>query len=116
MRFALPRYADVAAATTTSPAEAGAELRRYAEVTAAMAEAGVLRGGEALRPATEGVHLGSDAGEVPGPVHDDPELSGFYVVECPSLAEASRWARRLPVTAHGRVEVRPLMDLPDLDP
>ena len=112
MRVALLLYADVAAAAQTTVHEAEAELQRYAEITADMADAGVLRGGEALRPAAEGVHIGGDGDEVAGGVHTDPELSGYYLLEC-TWEDAMSWARRLPVAHHGRVEIRPLMDLPD---
>lgn len=112
MRYLLLLHADVEAAAQTTSDEAQEELRRYAEVTEAMAAAGVLRGGEALMPASEGLHVGQGHPDRTGAVHQDPELSGFYLVEC-TFEEAIAWARRLPVAAHGRVEIRPIMDMPD---
>jgi hypothetical protein len=36
------------------------------------------------------------------------QLGGFFLVECPDLHEAVRWAARIPHAAYGSVEVRPL--------
>ena len=113
MRHALLLYADVEAARAATRAEADAELARYASITQALADEGVLRGGEAFLPASSGQRVrvvdGDDVVEaVPA---SQLELSGFFLVEC-DQQRALEIAAALPVATHGRVEVRPLMDLP----
>ncbi len=45
-------------------------------------------------------------------VHDGPfaetkeQLAGFYLVEAPDIAAAEAWARKIPLLAGGKVEVR----------
>jgi hypothetical protein len=41
----------------------------------------------------------------------DLELAGFFIVECDEV-RAQQIAATMPVAAHGRVEVRPLLQLP----
>lgn len=113
MRYALLLYLDPEMARLTTEAEAQAEMAVYRELTAELAEAGVLRGGEAFMPPSAAqvvtVHDGqrrlSAADESPR------ELSGYYIVEC-DKARALDIAARMPVATHGAVEVRQLMDLP----
>jgi hypothetical protein len=89
------------------------ELARYADFARAAGEAGVLRGGSALHPAsaTSTVRLRDD--EVlmtDGPfVESKEQLSGYYVLECEDLDEAIGWAARIPGARHGAIEVRPLL-------
>ena len=45
-----------------------------------------------------------------GPFAETKEfLAGFYLVECPDLDRALRYAALMPVTDNGTVEVRPMM-------
>jgi hypothetical protein len=49
-------------------------------------------------------------------LHDGPfaeskeQLGGFYVIEVPDLDAALAWARKLPLTGDGAVEVRPVLE------
>ena len=113
MRFALLLYADPDRAAVTTEDEAVAELRRYQELTEAMIEAGAFVAGEAFMPGTGAIQVGSMATSTDGAVGADLELSGYYVVECDDADQAVRLAERIPVTEHGVVEVRPIMDFPD---
>ena len=113
MRYALLLYLDPVRASATTAAEAARELSAYAQIADDLAEAGVLRGGEALLPAATAKYVPASD----GPRRDDAmppgdlELSGFYIVEC-GENQALEIAARMPVVTHGVVEVRPLMDLP----
>lgn len=52
------------------------------------------------------------AASTDGPFAEVKEhLAGFYVLECDSVERAVEIAARIPETAYGVVEVRPLMDL-----
>jgi hypothetical protein len=55
----------------------------------------------------EGRRLLSD-----GPFAEAKEvLAGFYVLECAELDEALEQAARIPASAYGAIEVRPLVEL-----
>lgn len=113
MRYALLLYADVSAAQAATASQAEAELQRYGQITQDLADEGVLRGGEAFLPASAAcrVEMTASAPEVSDVPSAELELSGFFLVEC-SEERALEIAASLPVAAHGRVEVRPLMELP----
>lgn len=51
-----------------------------------------------------------------GPYVESKEhLAGYYVVECADIDEATAIAARIPDSAINFVEVRPILDLPDLE-
>lgn len=97
-----------------SPGEArfSPDFREFGEAAAA---AGVLRGGEALHPATMATTItvadgkGGDVMVTDGPYAEAKEiLGGFYVIEAADLDEAARWAARIPAAWRGKVELRPV--------
>ena len=50
-----------------------------------------------------------------GPFAETREhLGGYYLVDVPNLEQAIRIAERIPAAKKGTVEVRPVMELPDL--
>jgi len=69
-------------------------------------------GGGALQPTTTAttVRTGADGGQT---LHDGPfaetreHLGGYYEIEAKDLDEALHWARKIPVTPGGMIEVRP---------
>ena len=89
--------------------EAMAAYRAYAD---ALVQAGAMRGGERLRPATEAltVRLRDGAPQVlDGPYAETKEqLGGYFLIEVADMQEAARWAARCPGAAHGTMEVRPI--------
>lgn len=81
------------------------------------ARAGVLHGGQALHPestaATITVAEDGDVLVTDGPFAEAKEiLGGFYLIEAADLAEATRWAARLPTARQGKVELRPVLPPP----
>jgi hypothetical protein len=87
----------------------------FLEFGEAAAAAGVLRGGEALHPATMATTItvadgkGGDVMVTDGPYAEAKEiLGGFYVIEAADLDEATRWAARIPTAWRGKVELRPV--------
>lgn len=115
--YALLLYADAAAAATTTPEEAMAELAAYDALTDELADLGVLRGGEAFLPAADGIVVSVEDDEtvVAHVEVTASELSGFYVVACDEQL-AVEIAARMPVAEHGHVEVRPVLELASADP
>src|SRR6266850_868270 len=106
MKFALLLYEDDAERVAKSDEEVSACLA-YA---AAMEKAGILVGGERLRPAESAatVRVADGAARVlDGPYAEAKEqLGGFHLIEVPDLGTAVAWARRSPSAQRGRVEVR----------
>lgn len=42
------------------------------------------------------------------------QLGGYFLIEAPDLDEAIRIAARIPAARRGTVEIRPVMEIPDL--
>ncbi len=106
MRFALLLYEDDAERVAKTDDEVAVCLA-YAE---AMEKAGILVGGERLRPARSAttVRVSDGARRVlDGPYAESKEqLGGFHLIDVPDLDSALAWARRCPTAQRGRVEVR----------
>ena len=89
--------------------EAMAAYRAYAD---ALVQAGAMRGGERLRPATEALTVRVRDGQpvvLDGPYAETKEqLGGYFIIEVADMQEAARWAARCPGAAHGTMEVRPV--------
>lgn len=97
-------------------AEKGAAFGAYMAYSAALREAGVMRGGDPLMPAAT-AHTVRITGGAPqvldGPYAETKEqLAGYYLIEVPDMQAALHWAARCPGAAHGVMEVRPIMALP----
>jgi len=94
-------------------------LDDYRSATAAMAEAGVLVDSGPLDiPATARTLRLRDGRPLvtSGPFAEIKEvIGGYYVLDCPDIAEALDWAATIPAARYGAIEVRPLMTLPGHD-
>jgi hypothetical protein len=84
----------------------------YGAYTEAMQKAGVLRGGERLRPTSDATTVRVKDGKtqvLDGPYAETKEqLGGYYMIEVPDLDAALSWAARCPGAAAGTMEVRPI--------
>ena len=80
--------------------------------TKALVDAGVMRGGNALKPAVTAttVRVRDGKREVQdGPYAETREnLGGYYLIEVDDLDQALIWAARNPAASSGAVEVRPV--------
>ena len=94
-------------------AEFPAYMQAYQEFTALVQKAGVMVSGDALEPVSAATTVTRENGKVEttdGPFAETKEqLGGFYILDCKNLDEALEYAAKIPTTAHGRVEVRPVM-------
>ena len=112
MKYALLIYGNEQAWASLGEAEMRALYEEHAAYGKAMAEAGVLRGGEELAPTNTATTVRFSNGRnslVDGPFAETREqLGGFYLIEVATLDEALAWARRMPGMQDGGVEVRPL--------
>lgn len=91
-----------------------ADMGRYNE---SMINAGVLAGGDGLTPAEEGVVVDftADAPIVTdGPYGETKELfNGFWILDVKDQAEAVEWAKRAPLGAGDKLEVRRITGVED---
>jgi hypothetical protein len=71
-----------------------------------------------LRPATDGANVQVRDGKrlvTDGPFVETHELlGGYYVIDVDNLDEAIRIAERHPGARHGTVEIRPILEIPNL--
>ena len=82
------------------------------------ANGGVIRGGDALQPTSTATSIRHDSsGEVTvtdGPFAETKEaLGGYYLIEAADLDQALAVAKLCPA-GFGGVEVRPILDIPDM--
>ncbi len=115
MHHMLMIYTDEAPELAMSEADEAALMAAYGAYTQAMVEAGVLVGGERLRPTGEAASLRLRDGRtevINGPYADTREqLGGYYIIDVPDLDTALQWAARCPSAAHGTIEVRPVWSM-----
>jgi hypothetical protein len=110
MQYLALIYADEVAWEALAPDERAAAYADYHAFAEAAREAGVMVGGNELRPTRDattvrvrdGSHIVTD-----GPYAEVKEaLGGYFLLECDSLDAAVDWAARIPGARHGAVEVR----------
>ena len=112
MHYLLMIYSDESSEAKMSEADAQAEIAAYGAYAGAMAQAGVLVGGERLRPTSDATSVRIRNGKTEllnGPYADTREqLGGYFMVDVPDLDAALHWAARCPSAPHGTIEVRPV--------
>jgi hypothetical protein len=99
------------AGMAAAPKEAISQMSAaYAAYSEAMGKAGVVLGGNRLRPSAEATTVRVKAGKtevLDGPYADTKEqLGGYYLIDVPDLDAALSWAARCPTAANGTIEVR----------
>ena len=117
MIYALLIYAEEHLVPAMDEAEHEAFFAGYRAFNDAVAEAGVFVGAHRLHPVERASTARGGGGAVThtdGPFAETKEaLAGFYLLECKDMAEARRWAERIPGVRIGSVEVRPVMPDPE---
>ena len=102
-----------------SPAERAEGFRYYAALTEDLAASGELVVSEALADpsTTKRVHVrDGQTLTTDGPFAEAKEhLVGIYLIQCDSLDRAIAIAARVPEAEYGLVEVRPVMNLSELE-
>ena len=77
-----------------------------------MKKAGVLVGGERLKPVSTATTVRVVDGKtnvLDGPYADTKEqLGGYYMIDVPDIDQAIAWAARCPGASTGTMEVRPI--------
>jgi hypothetical protein len=116
MQYMLLIYDDESQWDTWSEEDSKAFMADYFTYTDELRSAGALVAGEALQPTATAktVHVRDDQRFVTdGPFAETKEqLGGFYLIDVESEDEALDWAAKIPSSRYGRIEVRPLMQIP----
>ena len=112
MQYLLMIYGSEAGRLAASKEQIAQMSAAYAAYTEAMTKAGVIRGGERLRPTSEATTVRVKNGKtevLDGPYADTKEqLAGYFMIDVPDLDAALSWAARCPSAATGTMEVRPI--------
>ena len=109
-QFAILMYERDDAWHRLPPAQRDALLARYGVWVRELRAAGVLREGNPIGRGGVVVDVGSDGVPDAEPLDpNDTQLTGYFVIEVASAAEAERIAATCPALAHGEVvHVRPV--------
>src|SRR5215203_125342 len=116
MRFAILRKADPSTEAGAMPSEQLAtDMARYMDE---MHRAGVLLGGDGLKPSSAGARVSFRGGTptvIDGPFTETKELiAGFTLIDVASRDEAIGWTRRWPTSdgdGNVQLELRPLWEM-----
>ena len=91
-------------------------IHEWQAATDAMARAGVLIDCGPLQPPATATTVQVHDGEVlltDGPAAEIKEqFGGYTLIDCADLDEALRWAATVPTAFNGKVEVRPVVQIP----
>jgi hypothetical protein len=116
MRYALLIYV---APWESTPEQDREVMEAYNAFSREVAEAGVMRGGEALHESKMATSVRVREGQTivtDGPFAETKEeFGGFYMVEAANLDEAIKWAAKIPGAARGTIEIRPIVEFPDAE-
>ena len=103
---------EIANAPDSEMAPRLAAYRAYGE---AMSKAGVVQGGNRLRPSDTATTVRVRDGKtqvLDGPYAETKEqLGGYFLIDAPDLDSALSWAARCPGASHGVMEVRPIWEM-----
>jgi len=112
MQYLLMIYGNEAGMQAASKDQVTQMSAAYMAYTEAMKQAGVIRGGERLRPTSEATTVRVKNGKtevLDGPYADTKEqLGGFFTIDVPDLDAALAWAAKCPGASMGTMEVRPI--------
>ena len=115
MKYMLLIYANEANAEKASKKDAEQMHAAYGAYTEALVKAGVIAGGDRLRPTSTATTVRVADGKTSvlnGPYAETKEqLGGFYMIDVPDLDAALSWAARCPGAGHGAIEVRAIWDM-----
>jgi hypothetical protein len=119
MQYMILIYCDEKHWSTMTEEQMNAGFAEYMTYSKEMALAGVLKGGASLHPTATATTVRVRDGKTAttdGPFAETKEqLGGYYIVECPNLDEAIKWAAKCPDAKRGSIEVRALGVVSDLD-
>ena len=115
MQYMILNYVPASRIADGSEAANSPDGPAWGAYTKALIDAGVMRGGNALKPAATATTVRVRDGRrelQDGPYAETREsLGGYFVIEVDTLDEALTWAARNPAASFGAIEVRPVFSL-----
>ena len=101
--------------TALPPAEVEEMFQKHMDFGRDTRAAGAFVAGNRLRPSPEAQTLRLRNGKqvvVDGPFAETKEVvGGYYIIEAKSVEEAVEWAKKLPLSSAGAIEVRPIWQM-----
>jgi len=114
MKYMLLIYSNPQEQAKMTPEDIQAEMNAYWGFEEAVRKAGVHLAGEGLHPINTATTVRVREGKTvttDGPFAETHEhLGGFYLIDVNNLDEAIQWAAKIPGSASGSIEVRPVMN------
>lgn len=114
MRYLLMIYTDESGEEALAPEEERAMMAQYRAFFDEGTAAGVIEGGDRLRPTAAATVVRVRDGETlttDGPYADTKEqFGGYFILKCADLDEALGWAAKIPGARRGAIEVRPIWE------
>jgi len=93
-------------------------MAAYISYTRELRDAGVHLSGFELQPVSSATTVRLRGGKVQttdGPFAETKEqLGGYYLIEAKNLDEAIRWGGKCPGALYGSIEVRPIIEHPEV--
>jgi hypothetical protein len=118
MKYALLIYAAEKDWTDKSKEEQGRIYNEYWAYSVELKKSGKMLSCEPLDPTSTATTIRVRNGKTvstDGPFADTKEqLGGIYVIDVKDLNEAMAWAERIPDARTGSIEIRPLMNVPEM--
>jgi len=115
VKYLLLIYSNEARMETATKADTDKMHGAYMAYTEALQKAGVIAGGDRLRPTTSATTVRVANGKtnvLNGPYAETKEqLAGFYAIDVPDIDAALSWAARCPGASYGAIEVRPVWEM-----
>src|SRR5271155_2621178 len=115
MDYLLLLHTDEKTMQAATPEQTGTTLAAYGAYMKAMADAGVSKGGQRLRPTSTAATVRVKNGKTQvlnGPYAEIKEqLGGYFLIDAPDLDAAISWAARCPGAEYGAIEVRPIWEM-----
>jgi hypothetical protein len=112
MQYILLIYGNEAAMQSATESQVAQMVAAYGAYSEALKKAGVIVGGERLKPVSSATTVRVTGGKTEvlnGPYAETKEqLGGYYLIDVPDLDAALSWAARCPGASAGTIEVRPI--------
>jgi hypothetical protein len=118
MKYALLIYAAEKDWAESSKEEQGRIYNEYWAYTVELKKSGKMLSCTPLDPTPTATTIRVRSGKTvstDGPFADTKEqLGGIYVIDATDLNEAMAWAEKIPDARKGSIEIRPLMNVPEI--
>ncbi|MEM9955712.1 MAG: YciI family protein [Chloroflexota bacterium] len=119
MRYMILIYNNPAILESMSEEEQTADYQAYLQFNDVAIERNAMRDALPLHPASTATTIRVRDGKTTtfdGPFAETKEvLGGVYVLDCENLDEAIELVAMIPAAHHSSVEIRPIMELPDVN-